>query len=129
MRDGGEVVALPPAFASGTTTYTAVVDHDVSAATVTVTVVSAGSAYEIRLNGVVDQDGVVPLAVGAGNVISGGRDGAGRGERRRRILRDGDAGRVFGGEFEWAFALGGWREGLCAVPCLRGRDDGLHGDS
>ena len=63
-------VTLMPAFASGTTTYTAVVDHDVSAATVTVTVVSAGSVYEIRLNGVVDQDGVVPLAVGAGNVIA-----------------------------------------------------------
>ena len=68
--DGGEVVALSPAFAAGTTDYTATVDHDVSAATVTVSVVNAGSAYEIRLNGVVDQDGVVPLTVGAGNVIT-----------------------------------------------------------
>ena len=41
-----------------------------SAVTVAVSVASAGSAYEIRLNGVVDQDGVVPLAVGAGNVIT-----------------------------------------------------------
>ena len=70
MGDGGEVVALSPAFASGTTAYTAAVAHDVSAVTVTVSVASAGSAYEVRLNGVVDQDGVVPLAVGAGNVIA-----------------------------------------------------------
>ena len=43
-----------------------------SAVTVTVTasVASAGSAYEIRMNGVVDQDGIVPLAVGAGNVLT-----------------------------------------------------------
>ena len=72
MGDGGEVVALSPVFASGTTAYIAAVAHDVSAVTVTVTasVASAGSAYEIRLNGVVDQDGVVPLAVGAYNVIT-----------------------------------------------------------
>ena len=68
--DGGEVVVLTPAFASGTTVYAATVAHDVSAVTVTASVASAGSAYEIRLNGVVDQDGVVPLAVGAGNVIA-----------------------------------------------------------
>ena len=30
----------------------------------------AGAAYEVKLNGVVDQDGVVPLAVGSGNVIA-----------------------------------------------------------
>ena len=70
MGDGGEVVALSPAFASGTTAYTAVVAHDLSAVTVSVSVVSAGSAYEIRIGGVVDQDGIVPLAVGAGNVIA-----------------------------------------------------------
>ena len=68
--DGGEVVALSPAFASGTTTYTAVVAHDLSAVTVSVSVVSAGSAFEIRINGVVDQDGVVGLVVGSGNVIA-----------------------------------------------------------
>ena len=121
-------VTLMPAFASGTTTYTAVVDHDVSAVTVTVSVASAGSAYEIRINGVADQDGIVPLAVGAGNVIAvvvTAQDG----ESTQTYTGDGDAGRVFGGEFEWAFALGGWWEGLCAVPCLRGRDDGLRGDS
>ena len=68
--DVGEVVALSPAFASGTADYTAAVAHYVSAVTVKVSVASAGSAYEIQLNGVVDQDGVVPLAVGAGNVIT-----------------------------------------------------------
>ena len=36
----------------------------------TASAASAGSAYEIRLNGVVDQDGVVPLVVGSGNVIA-----------------------------------------------------------
>ena len=36
----------------------------------TALVASAGSAYEVRINSVVDQDGVVPLAVGAGNVIA-----------------------------------------------------------
>ena len=70
MGDGGEVVALSPAFASGTTAYTAVVANDVSAVTVAATIASAGSAYEIRINGIVDQDGVVPLTVGAGNVIT-----------------------------------------------------------
>ena len=70
MGEGGEVVALTPSFASGTTTYTAVVAHDLSAVTVSVSVVSAGSAYEIRIGGVVDQDGIVPLAVGAGNVVT-----------------------------------------------------------
>ena len=36
-----------------------------------VSVVSAGSAYEIRLNGVVDQDGVVATCrLGSGNVIA-----------------------------------------------------------
>ena len=128
MGDGGEVVALTPAFAAGTTEYTATVVHDVSAVTVTVSVASAGSAYEIRIKGVADQDGIVPLAVGAGNVIAvivTAQDG----ESYADVLRDGDAGRVIGGEFERAFAHGGWWEGLCAVPCLRGRDDGLHGGS
>ena len=67
--DGGEVVALSPAFASGTTAFTAAVAHDVSAVAVTVSV-AAGAAYEVKLNGVMDQDGVVPLAVGAGNVVA-----------------------------------------------------------
>ena len=70
MGDGGEVVVLTPAFASRTTAYTAEVAHNVSAVTVAATVASAGSAYEIRINGIVDQDGIVPLAVGAGNVIT-----------------------------------------------------------
>ena len=69
-RDGGEVIVLSPAFAPETMAYTAAVAHDVSDVTLTVSVASAGSAYEIRLNGVVDQDGIVPLAIGAGNVIT-----------------------------------------------------------
>lgn len=31
---------------------------------------AAGAADEVKLNGVVDQDGIVPLAVGAGNVMA-----------------------------------------------------------
>ena len=69
-RDGGEVIVLSPAFAPETMAYTAAVAHDVSDVTLTVSVASAGSANEIRLNGVVDQDGIVGLAVGAGNVIA-----------------------------------------------------------
>ena len=70
MGDGGEVVVLTPAFVTGTTTYTAAVAHDVSAVTVTASVASAGAAFEAKLNGVVDQDGVVLLVVGFGNVIT-----------------------------------------------------------
>ena len=62
-------VTLMPAFASGTMTYTASVSNSVTETTVTASTV-AGAAYEVKLNGVVDQDGVVPLAVGAGNVIA-----------------------------------------------------------
>ena len=47
----------------------ATVAHDVSAVTVTASVASAGSAYDIRINGLVDQDGVVGLVAGSGNVI------------------------------------------------------------
>ena len=63
-------VTLTPVFASGTTAYTASVTHDVTETTVSATAADAGAAFEVRLNGVVDQDGVVPLAVGSGNVIS-----------------------------------------------------------
>ena len=62
-------VTLSPAFTSGTTTYTASVGHAVTETTVTATLADAGAAYEVKLNGVVDQDGIVPLAVGDGNVI------------------------------------------------------------
>ena len=62
-------MTLSPAFASGTTTYTASVGHAVTEATVTATA-DAGAAYEVKLNDVVDQDGVVGLAVGSGNVIT-----------------------------------------------------------
>ncbi len=62
-------VTLSPAFASGTTVYTASVGHAVAETTVTATA-AAGATYEVKLNGVVDQDGIVPLAVGDGNVIA-----------------------------------------------------------
>ena len=62
-------VTLTPDFASGTTAYTASVANSVTETTVTAAA-AAGAAYEVKLNGVVDQDGVVPLAVGSGNVIA-----------------------------------------------------------
>ena len=63
-------VTLTPAFTSGTPAYTASVGHGVTATTVTASVARTGATYEVRLSDVVDQDGVVPLTVGAGNVIS-----------------------------------------------------------
>ena len=62
-------MTLSPAFASGTAAYTASVGHGVTETTVTASVV-AGAANEIKLNGIVDEDGIVPLAVGADNVIT-----------------------------------------------------------
>ncbi len=63
-------VTLSPAFTSGTTVYAATVGYAVTETTVTATLADAGAAYEVKLNGVVDQDGIVPLAVGDGNVIA-----------------------------------------------------------
>ena len=62
-------VTLTPVFASGTTAYTASVVNSVTETTVTATV-AVGASYEVKLNGVTDQEGVVPLAIGAGNVIA-----------------------------------------------------------
>ena len=65
-------VTLSPAFASGTTAYTASVGHGVTETTVTASASDGNASVEVKLNGIVDQDGVVPLAVwlGTGNVIS-----------------------------------------------------------
>ena len=56
-------------FASGTTSYTAQVDNDVSQTTVTPTVNDSGASYVIKRGGVTDADGVVVLGVDS-NVIS-----------------------------------------------------------
>ena len=57
------------AFASATTKYTASVANDVTQTTVTPTVNDDGASYAIKLDGVADADGVIPLAVGR-NVIT-----------------------------------------------------------
>ena len=57
------------AFASATTGYTASVANDVTQTTVTPTVNDEGATYTIKLGGVTDADGVIPLAVGS-NVIT-----------------------------------------------------------
>ena len=75
-------VTLTPVFASGTAAYTASVANSVTETTVRATAV-ADAAYEVKLNGVVDQDGVVPMAVGVWQRHSGVRDGAGRWRLRR----------------------------------------------
>ena len=63
-------MTLTPVFAAGTTAYTASVANSVTESTLTATLADAGAAYEVKLNGVVYQDGIVPLAVGDGNVIT-----------------------------------------------------------
>ena len=56
-------------FASGTTSYTADVASSVTETTVTPTVNHSGASYVIKLGGVTDADGVIPLAAGS-NVIT-----------------------------------------------------------
>ena len=57
------------AFDPATTEYTASVANDVTQTTVTPTVNNDGATYAIKLGGVTDDDGVIPLAVGS-NVIT-----------------------------------------------------------
>ena len=52
-------------FASGTTSYTASVANSVSQTTVTPTVNHPRASYVIKLGGVTDPDGVIPLRVGS----------------------------------------------------------------
>ena len=56
-------------FTSSTTGYAASVANDVTQTAVTPTVNDDGATYEIKLGGVADADGVIPLAVGS-NVIT-----------------------------------------------------------
>ena len=56
-------------FSPTTTSYTASVDNSVTQTTVTPTVNDSGASYVIKLGGVTDSDGTVPLAVGS-NVIT-----------------------------------------------------------
>ena len=56
-------------FASGTTSYTAHVPNSVSQTTVSPTVNDSEASYVIKLGGVADADGVIPLSVGS-NVIT-----------------------------------------------------------
>ena len=56
-------------FASSTTSYTASVANSVSQTTVTPTVNHSGASYVVKLGGVTDADGTVPLSVGS-NVIT-----------------------------------------------------------
>ena len=57
------------AFNPAATRYTANVANDVAETTVTPTTNDDGAAYVIKLDGVADDDGLIPLAVG-GNVIA-----------------------------------------------------------
>ena len=62
-------VTLSPAFAATTTAYTAQVANDVTETTVTPAVNDGGATYAIKLDGVTDADGVIPLSVGE-NVVT-----------------------------------------------------------
>ena len=66
---GLELSDAPFTFASDATGYEVNVAYDVDQTTVTATANDDGAAYAIRLDGVADADGVVPLAVGS-NVIA-----------------------------------------------------------
>ena len=57
------------AFDSDTTSYTAEVGNDLAETTVSPTLNDAGATYAVRLDGEVDDDGIVPLSVGE-NAIS-----------------------------------------------------------
>ena len=56
-------------FASGTTSYTASVANSVTDTTVIPTVNDSGATYVIKLGGVADANGVIPLSVGS-NVVT-----------------------------------------------------------
>ena len=55
-------------FASATTSYSAQVANAVAQTTVTPTVNHSGASYVIKLDGVADADGVIPLAVGSNTI-------------------------------------------------------------
>ena len=57
------------AFSGATTHYTASVGNDVTETTVTATANDGGATYAVKLDGVADSDGTVPLAEGS-NVIT-----------------------------------------------------------
>ena len=57
------------AFDPATSAYTTEVDHGVTETTVTATVSDDGASYLVKLDGVADSDGVIPLVVGS-NVIA-----------------------------------------------------------
>ena len=56
------------AFASSTTEYTASVANDVDETTVTLTTNDDGATYVVKLDGVADDDSVVPLSVGSNTI-------------------------------------------------------------
>ena len=57
-------VTLSPAFAAETLEYAAFVGNEVAETTVTAVVALEGAAHGIKVDGVEDQDGIVPLTVG-----------------------------------------------------------------
>ena len=113
-------VTLSPAFASGTTAYTASVANSETETTVAATA-AAEAAYEVKLNGVVDHDGVVGLEVGDGNVIAvevTAQDGETTQTYTVTVTRAGSADASLS-------ALSAERGD--AVACLRIGDGGVHG--
>ena len=55
-------------FDAATTSYIGRADNDVTETTVTPTVNHSGASYVIKLNGGIDDDGVIPLAVGSNTI-------------------------------------------------------------
>ena len=55
-------------FSSGKTYYTATAGQSVTETTVTASTNHAGASYQVQLGGAVDEDGVIPLAVGSNTI-------------------------------------------------------------
>ena len=55
-------------FSSGKTYYTATAGHSVTETTVTASTNHAGASFQVQLGGAVDDDGVIPLAVGSNTI-------------------------------------------------------------
>ena len=90
----------------------------------TVTATAAeGAAFVVKLNGVADQDGVVSLAVGSGNVISvvvTAQNGETTATYTVTVTRAGSGDAALSG-----LSL----SGVTLSPAFRGGDDGVHGVS
>ena len=89
---------------------------------------SAGAVYEVQLNGVVDEDGIVGLVVGSGNVIAvvvTAQDGETTQTYTVTVTRAGSADATLSG----LSLMGEGGEVVALSPCLRVGDYDVYGGS